>query len=305
MDMIAFSGDDDLDVLLETAEVGRDLQTALAESAEAYTSLRVVKSLNPFGSDHVPFIRAGIPCVLTIENDWDEYSAYHTSRDTIENVRLDMGGEVLRMNAGALASLAGSADEPAPASVTVLTPNVKTTLFGGFVYTVQWAASGDVESFDLAYSADGGATFAPIATLVPGTARHLHWTVPPVLDSRRGRVRVTARVAGGGEAVDVSDADFRFLPAGGPTITSVRYRAKDGGQLVVRGRFSVYSQVFVDNDGLGSATAFARDIRGDTTVRLYAEDANLDAIVPPGRLVRVRVVDFRTGQASPDVVFQR
>ena len=81
MDIIAFSRDADLDVLLETSDVGVDLQRALADSARAYTSLRVVKSLHPFGSDHVPFLRAGIPCVLTIENDWDEYPGLsHVSR---------------------------------------------------------------------------------------------------------------------------------------------------------------------------------------------------------------------------------
>ena len=33
----------------------------------SYTSLTVESSLHPFDSDHVPFIQANIPAVLTIE----------------------------------------------------------------------------------------------------------------------------------------------------------------------------------------------------------------------------------------------
>ena len=39
----------------------------LADAAHTYTGLTVQTSLNPFNSDHVPFIDAGIPAVLTIE----------------------------------------------------------------------------------------------------------------------------------------------------------------------------------------------------------------------------------------------
>ena len=117
MDMIGYSGDDDLDVLLESDENGRELIEALARGAEAATSLRVVTSLTPFGSDHVPFIQAGIPAVLVIQNDWDSYPGYHRSTDTIENVRVDMGEQVLRMNAAALEGLAGQAEDPAITSV--------------------------------------------------------------------------------------------------------------------------------------------------------------------------------------------
>jgi hypothetical protein len=116
MDMIGYSGDDDLDVLLESDESGKDLMRVLSDAA-AGTGLRIETSLNPFGSDHVPFIQAGIPAVLVIENDWDSYPGYHRSSDTPEKLRVEMGVPVLRMVAGAIADLADGVDEPRIASV--------------------------------------------------------------------------------------------------------------------------------------------------------------------------------------------
>ena len=45
---------------------------ALTEAAHDHTSLRVLTSLSPFASDHVPFIDAGLPAVLTIEGADDQ-----------------------------------------------------------------------------------------------------------------------------------------------------------------------------------------------------------------------------------------
>lgn len=124
MDMISFTRDEDLDVLLEAGANGEALVNTLAASAAAVTRLRVVTSFNPFGSDHVPFIRAGIPALLTIENDWDQYPGYHRSTDTTSYVDVDMGSEVLKMNASALAVLAGAnGDAPAITSVRYTSKN--------------------------------------------------------------------------------------------------------------------------------------------------------------------------------------
>ncbi|BBM81899.1 M28 family metallopeptidase [Candidatus Uabimicrobium amorphum] len=98
MDMIGYTGDSDLDLLLETADVGKHLFPIFTEAAKQYTSLRIVTSLRPFGSDHVPYIRKGLPALLTIENDWDEYKPYHTTGDLSSKVSTDMGHQVLRMN---------------------------------------------------------------------------------------------------------------------------------------------------------------------------------------------------------------
>lgn len=105
MDMISYSSDSDLDLLLETGNVGQHLFAPFSEAAENYTSLRIVTSLRPFGSDHVPYIKKGIPALLTIENDWDEYGAYHTTEDRPSKINSEMGYQVLRMNVVALAML--------------------------------------------------------------------------------------------------------------------------------------------------------------------------------------------------------
>jgi hypothetical protein len=113
MDMIGFTRDADLDVLLESGANGVALVSALEASAAEHTDLRVVTSFDPFGSDHVPFIQNGVPAVLTIENDWDQYPGYHRTSDTIDNVVAEMGRGILRMNAAALAVLTGVGGDPA------------------------------------------------------------------------------------------------------------------------------------------------------------------------------------------------
>lgn len=109
MDMIGYTADADLDVLLETNSTWDDeLHPLFADAAEQHTSLRVELSSFAFGSDHVPFLQAGLPALLTIQNDWDQYPDYHRTTDVPANVSLDMGVEILRMNAAVLAEVAGS-----------------------------------------------------------------------------------------------------------------------------------------------------------------------------------------------------
>ena len=108
MDMIGYTGDSDIDCLLETSSLGQFMIHAYSAAAAQYTSLRIVTSLNPFGSDHVPYLNRGMPALLTIENDWDSYPGYHRSNDLIGNVSTVMGGEVLKMNVAALAKMIGN-----------------------------------------------------------------------------------------------------------------------------------------------------------------------------------------------------
>ena len=54
--------------MLEGAPLSQSLIDSLSEAAATYTELTVETSLNPFASDHVPFINANIPAVLTIES---------------------------------------------------------------------------------------------------------------------------------------------------------------------------------------------------------------------------------------------
>jgi len=107
MDMIGYTRDLVLDCLLETNSSGQFLIDLLAASAKTYTKLTILTSLDPFGSDHIPYLNRDMPAVLTIENDWSNYPGYHRSTDEIDRLGLEMGVEVIKMNLAALAQLAG------------------------------------------------------------------------------------------------------------------------------------------------------------------------------------------------------
>ncbi|HOC44922.1 MAG TPA: M28 family peptidase [Thermoanaerobaculales bacterium] len=108
LDMIAYTGDADLDCLLETDPFAQFLIDLLADAAADYTALRIETSLWAFGSDHVPYLDQGIAASLTIENDWYDYPYYHTTDDLPHHLSITMGEEVLKMDVAALAVLAGA-----------------------------------------------------------------------------------------------------------------------------------------------------------------------------------------------------
>lgn len=307
MDMIGFTRDDDLDVLLETSTVGGDLVDVLAEAAAAVTDLRVVTSFYPFGSDHVPFLDANIPTVLTIENDWSAYRDYHTSRDAIENVRVDMGGQILRMNAAALGQLAGEPPGEAPSlSVRVPFATNRTTVYGGFVLPVDWTAAGaGLAGFDVESSLDDGATWSLVAGGLPPDRRVAYWTVPADARSSRALLRVTARFEDGTSLVDTS-VPLVIRPSSGPKIQSVKFKTTINGDLVVRGRFGdAFQRIEVDGVPLPATAVEVKFVDGNTTTRMFGVAPNLDTFFPRGVAVRVRVVDGRTGLSSPELAVTR
>ena len=103
MDMIGGRNTPEPGVLLEGAAVSQDVIDALAGAAGTYTDLAVTTSLHPFNSDHVPFIDAGIPAVLTIEADDSANPRPHTAADTVAAVDPDLAISILRMNLAYLA----------------------------------------------------------------------------------------------------------------------------------------------------------------------------------------------------------
>jgi Peptidase family M28 len=109
MDMIGTMNTSLQSVMLEGAPVSESIIDALASAAATYTTLTVETSLNPFASDHVPFINAGIPAVLTIEGADSTNSNIHSMKDTLEHINYDLALEVLRMNVAFLASEIGQA----------------------------------------------------------------------------------------------------------------------------------------------------------------------------------------------------
>lgn len=105
MDMIGGRNTPEPGVLLEGAAVSQDVIDALARAAATYTDLAVTTSLHPFNSDHVPFIDAGIPAVLTIEADDGANPRPHTAADAVAAVDPDLAMEILRMNLAYLAEV--------------------------------------------------------------------------------------------------------------------------------------------------------------------------------------------------------
>ena len=104
MDMIAWSSDKDPDVLIETARHANFMAENLQAAALRYTNLRVLKTFNYWGSDHVPFLDQQMPAVLVIENDYQSYPWYHHSGDTTERLDSAQATGIIRMNLAALAA---------------------------------------------------------------------------------------------------------------------------------------------------------------------------------------------------------
>ena len=114
MDMIGTMNTALPGVMLEGAPVSERVIDGLAEAAATYTTLTVETSLNPFASDHVPFICVGIPAVLAIEGADSTNGNVHSMKDTIEHINYDLALEVLRMN---VAFLAGEIGQTPPTQV--------------------------------------------------------------------------------------------------------------------------------------------------------------------------------------------
>lgn len=109
MDMIANVSAAKHTVLLEGAPLSQTLIDKLASSAATYTQLTVETALKPFNSDHVPFIDAQIPAVLSIEGADATNGSVHTANDTLDRLELALALEIVRMNIGYLAAEIGAA----------------------------------------------------------------------------------------------------------------------------------------------------------------------------------------------------
>lgn len=98
-------------VNLESYDWATDVLEHLAQSSAAHNgdSLTITHSSNPFGSDHMSFLEAGFQAVLSIHGDDEGYPFYHTSQDDLKQVNKSLYTKIVKMNAGALMRLAGTA----------------------------------------------------------------------------------------------------------------------------------------------------------------------------------------------------
>jgi hypothetical protein len=107
MDMIGARNTTEPTVLVEGGEVSRPVMDGLVAAAGTYTTLTVQTSLHPFNSDHVPFIDAGVPAVLTIEGADSANDRVHTDQDIIRYVDEELALQILRMNVAFVAGRIG------------------------------------------------------------------------------------------------------------------------------------------------------------------------------------------------------
>ncbi len=114
MDMIGYSEDDQLDAEYESYPQWQAYLNRFGAAAATYApELNISISLNPFGSDHMPYLDAGRQALLGIESDYDIYPHYHESTDIPVNIGPNaeaMGGAILKTNVAVLADLAGASD---------------------------------------------------------------------------------------------------------------------------------------------------------------------------------------------------
>lgn len=112
MDMIGSANVFPPAVLLEGAVLSQWMIDGLLDSASIHTSLEIQVSLNPFASDHVPFLEASIPAVLTIEGADSANDTIHTGNDIIDHIDMNYAMEILRMNLGFVIGQAELATQP-------------------------------------------------------------------------------------------------------------------------------------------------------------------------------------------------
>jgi Peptidase family M28/Repeat of unknown function (DUF346) len=120
MDMIATKNTAVPGVLLEGAAVSQGVMNDLADAASSYTALQVSTSLHPFASDHVPFINASLPAVLTIEAADQANANIHSANDTLAHMDNALALDIVRMNlATAALKLGQTTAAPRPSGPVV------------------------------------------------------------------------------------------------------------------------------------------------------------------------------------------
>lgn len=102
LDMIAFDKQSPLSMMLETSSSFKGLSTKLENLALSYSTMSIQMSYNPYGSDHVPFIKQSIPAFLSIQSEFDSNPNYHQISDTMAIVNEDLCKSILRLDGAAM-----------------------------------------------------------------------------------------------------------------------------------------------------------------------------------------------------------
>lgn len=161
-----------------------------------------------------------------------------------------------------LSGSASSLDRDHP-DVTLTSPNGGT--FTGTPLTINWTAaagSAPIATFDLSFSADGGESWAPLATVL-GTARSYAWDIGSIGNGDRYIVRIIAR-DDGTPSLSGADETDGFLairrPSGdavGPTIWAGSARVVPNPPGVVR---AIWVQATADDTRSGGGTVVGAEV---------------------------------------------
>jgi len=101
MDMISWNRDGILEI--ETNKEFSAHADWVGAQARLYTNLRPYIAMPAWGSDHVPFLEAGIPTYLSIEH-WENHSpCYHKACDKLESLSWDYAVQIVRLNLAVIA----------------------------------------------------------------------------------------------------------------------------------------------------------------------------------------------------------
>jgi hypothetical protein len=100
MDMVGYNSNGIVE--LETDKGFEELALHFASLAQTYTKLNTKITLGAWGSDHVPFLKAGVPSILTIE-DWSTKTpCYHLECDKPSSLNYDYAAEIAKLNLAAI-----------------------------------------------------------------------------------------------------------------------------------------------------------------------------------------------------------
>lgn len=101
MDMIAWNRDGIIEI--ETNKEFSAHADWVGAQARLYTKLQPYIAMPAWGSDHVPFLEAGIPTYLSIEHWEDHNPCYHKACDKLEGLSWDYAAQIVRLNLAVIA----------------------------------------------------------------------------------------------------------------------------------------------------------------------------------------------------------
>lgn len=102
MDMVGYNSNSVVE--LETDSQYSELANWFAALALTYTNLKSKITIGAWGSDHVPFIKGGVPTLLTIE-DWSTKTpCYHQACDKPATLNYGYAAQIAKLNLAAIIS---------------------------------------------------------------------------------------------------------------------------------------------------------------------------------------------------------